>query len=260
MFNTISSSNGLILTTLYQSMTFKTDIGSLLQDFDVKEVPMIAQVKTMYSFDETEIVASLRIQGYKYGDIYIRTYSKLQDVLTRMGGLINGLMIIGFVINYMFSNSLYVIESYLNDHRFLKPVEILLPAASQVNLRVGEKVNRVSADEKPYIISKPNLFCIFWCKSQNKRVNSTLEKHKRMIGVSLNVQTLMRHNFDVELFKCLLFSKEQLGSIDKLYQNIYESNNSYMQTFREKMYGKRNIIVFERAENNKDEKLKLMSE
>lgn len=83
-----------------KSLKFIDDQGFLLQELTEKEFPYLEPPLAQYYGIRGSIVCTVIIQGYRYGDRYNRSYTKIQDVLTKIGGLLKAFSIIAtFIAN-----------------------------------------------------------------------------------------------------------------------------------------------------------------
>ena len=119
VYNYLSSHDGLIYVIAYGDFKFQTDAGLILQSYDQMKIPMVSEIKNSYSFGQDQIFAFINIQGFKLAQNYLRSYSKIQDILTKVGGLIRALTLIGVGLNYIFSKPFVIINDILQNHKIL---------------------------------------------------------------------------------------------------------------------------------------------
>ncbi len=113
---TIGSRNQIDFFTQYRSMSLVTDNGFLLPNFEEEKVTAIADMFFSYTFNEDEIISTILLEGYQYGKKYDRSYMKIQDVITKLGGLYKGLLILAMIVNYFPSRSYYYSLSFEKFH------------------------------------------------------------------------------------------------------------------------------------------------
>ena len=97
----------------FEQIFFLTDIGFLLEDID--EITKYDTSKLTYSFTnrvENDCFYNFGIEGNRLAQEFHRSYEKIQDVLTKIGGIIKALMIVGTFLAEVCSKIEYYI--YLN--------------------------------------------------------------------------------------------------------------------------------------------------
>ena len=119
VWNYLSTTNGLIYIIAYADFKFQTDIGLLFQNYDEINIPMISDVKNSFSFRQNINFAIVTFQGFDLAQKYLRSYSKIQDILTKVGGLVKALTLIGLTINYVFSKPFVLINNILENHNIV---------------------------------------------------------------------------------------------------------------------------------------------
>jgi len=120
VYNYLSANDGLIYVIDYSDFLFKSDTGFLIPSYTNWNIPMVSDIKNSYSFGESQMFAFINFQGFKLAESYQRSYSKIQDILTKVGGLIKALTLIGFAINWIFSKPFFIINNIIDNHNYLK--------------------------------------------------------------------------------------------------------------------------------------------
>lgn len=96
-----------------QTLSFTTDVGIMLEQFDEVVKFYIDEPHINYYGKRGNLLVRVDIQGWPIGKSVIRKYSKFQDVLTQVGGLIKAFMVLGSFIASLFSKI-----QFINDYLF----------------------------------------------------------------------------------------------------------------------------------------------
>jgi hypothetical protein len=258
LFQTSSSQNGLVFFVSMQNIQFYDDSGLIFHDYSLIEAPQIQEVKLMYTFGEKKRIVQIQFTGNFFGDVYQRSYSKAQDLLTRIGGLINALTLLGYFINSLYSKALFIVESFNLDHQFLthsspsdkSSLTVIkfnrdnISSYNCVNSKPKQVVENL-LDEKPVNdkasvvkFSEFSLVCKYFCRDRNKglNINEVYKSYEKFIDKSLSVSTVNRSHFDIQLLKMLLLDNDDIRLMDNAYKNLFDENNSCLTDFRENMY------------------------
>lgn len=89
-----------------KTLEFETDIGFLLPSLQEFKGYEYNDPKTTYIMKEKindNVLARINFIGSSWGSKYLRKYEKIQEVVTKIGGLLKALVFIGSVISYMTS-------------------------------------------------------------------------------------------------------------------------------------------------------------
>jgi hypothetical protein len=281
LFQTSSSQNGLVFFVSMQNVQFYDDSGLIFHDYNLIEVPKIQEVKPMYTFGENKRIAQIQLEGNYFGDVYQRSYSKAQDLLTRIGGLIKALTLLGYFINNLYCKALFIVESFNLDHQFVnysspseKPSFTVIKfnrddisSYSGVNSRPKQSAENLR-DEKPTIVkaslvrfSELSLLRKYFCRDKNKdlNINEIYKSYQKFIDKSLSVSTVNRSHFDIQLLKMLLLDNGDIGLMDNAYKNFFDAKNSCLTDFRENMYDVRKEKLFGNVKSSTKEKLKKLN-
>ena len=92
------------LTIELKTLLFQTDKGYLLTDIEEIKGFYFQDPKLLYFGKRGNLLADITIQTVQRGVVINRQYVKFQDVLTKIGGLIKALMLIGNMIAILASH------------------------------------------------------------------------------------------------------------------------------------------------------------
>jgi len=136
-----------------KALEFEDDKGFLLENVSYTQYPYIDTPLVLYYEGGGNFVGQAAFIGDKFGRRIHRNYSKIQDVLTRLGGLLKALSIIGSLLTQVvselefFADSLFNFKYRLNKHlRGTKEFEDLINNESAVS-------NIQQTKQKPYLTS-----------------------------------------------------------------------------------------------------------
>jgi len=206
VYNYLSGNYGLIYVIAYSDFLFKSDTGFLFPIYYEWNRPMISDIKNSYSFGEKDMFAFINFQGFKLAQSYQRTYSKIQDILTKVGGLIKALTLIGFAINYVFSRPFFIINNILDNHNLMKIHQI----SKAYNFpKENEKNNK-----NLIFISKPR-------KEINPKINETM-RNKSFGKFNYYLQKLSKKSFNSRNISVI---NEEDSSKNDIYNKHNVNNN-----------------------------------
>jgi hypothetical protein len=233
-FEYLSPKHSITFYYAYSLIEFVTDEGLIFQDMQKREVPQIHTAKTSYSFLNSDMISSLIIEGNHFGNKYNRSYQKIQDILTRSGGLIKALMLIGQAIAYLVSYSNFKIDSFFGYHNMMTPCKDKFKSnemnINDSNFKENNYLHNTSTKnlskivkmrseniEKPIKINPIN----YWCVKRKRKERIVLDMKEKLIDISLSQETLMRTHFDLEIMKFLLLSNDDLNTLDQNYEFLF---------------------------------------
>ncbi len=182
VYNYLSANDGLIYVIAYSDFSFKSDTGFLFTNYVNVNFPMISDIKNSYSFEENKIFAFINFQGFRLAESYQRTYSKIQDILTKVGGLIKAMTLIGISINYIFSKPFFIINNILDNHNLY-------------NLQEEGSINNILSKEN-LVVNKNNIFKskirnlnlkqYDYINDKNTKKSSNIKKFKNVFSPNIN--------------------------------------------------------------------------
>lgn len=252
-----SSDNGVSIMINYGQLTFSTDTGSMFQNFESIVQPSISDVINLYSFGENDTFAILTVQGYNFGDNYYRSYSKLQDLITRIGGLFNGLTLISTLLVHFYSKAYYIIDGLKEHHNIysninnneditVKKSKFKFDALSSINIlridtstpskpkqETSSKYLTYKNQKSKVKFSSAGLFMAYWCKYKNKALKDILIEKEKYINKSISTETISKIYFDIEIMKRLFLNKKQYLKIDQIYFNFFDYQNKLLYSLRD---------------------------
>jgi hypothetical protein len=282
LFQTISAENGLIFYVSIEELNFSTDKGLIFHDYIIDRIPKITDVRPMYIFGERTTIAEIIIEGTSFGDIYNRSYAKAQDLLTRIGGLIKALSILGYFINFLYCKAFFIVESFNLHHQIIERVQqqndiesmnmksLEVIRFSHKNLVENYRNNNNSSSnisktlKTGYTVvkySQCRLLSEYLCGRNGKsKVKKILVTFYELFKKSLSVEVFYRNYVDIKLLKFLLFNNEDLKTADKLFVNLLDENNVRLNKFND-FLGSKKVDKDKLMESkNITEQLKLLND
>jgi hypothetical protein len=270
LFDYISPRHSILFHYAYSVLQFITDEGIIFQSFNKIGIPEVDHGKTSYSFTDTDLISSITIEGANFGNKYNRSYQKVQDVLTRSGGLIKALMLIGQGIAFFLSYSKFKIDSFFGYHSTTLPTKDIIrnnhakldeSKTKQNNFLVDNtllsKINTPTTITKIIKTNKPIKINIlnYWFTKKTKTERVILDLKEKLINISLSQETLMKTHYDVEIMKFILLSNDEINVIDESYKYLF-CDNIRINNIREKLLsGQSKLVLDECSAMNKIEKL-----
>lgn len=124
-------------------MNFKTDIGFLLESNDIKNSFYFEKPTYHYFSRRDPIIAVFNVKSYRLGQSIARTYTKIQDVATNVGGLLKILTMLASII----SNLVSKIE-FTNDFLYNLEVRSAKKESFLINKNLKLKDNESSSIQK----------------------------------------------------------------------------------------------------------------
>lgn len=198
-----------------KSLLFQDDHGFLLENIQESEFPYYASPSILYYGDRGGLLCTVIVQGYKYGERISRSYLKIQDVLTNIGGLLKAFSVIATFIITLSSNFEFYGDSL---HNF------------KTQLNSYAKVRETK--DLSFIIQKSNIGKDNLGYMRNNFV-SVEESDESSISNSKNIFTSSNNNFKAHLTKVGLKKQNNNNSNDKcndckdfMYKNKEDSEIS----------------------------------
>jgi hypothetical protein len=262
IFQSISSQNGVNMFITLENIQFYDDKGIIFNDYQLTETHKVLEVRPMYSFGETKRVAQLK------------NYSKAQDLLTKIGGLIKGLTLIGVLLNSIYCKALYIVETFATEHEFIEQnpqvenkstIQVINKASDVFRYKSGRVLTINNIKPKLAKVTKFSDFTLmlnYLCKTKGKlkvNLNQILRRYESYINKALSVETIKRANFDIRLMKQLTLNTKVVCCIDILYNNLYDEGNLYLKNFGMLLLDGKHNKLFDSDNLNLKEKLSKMN-
>jgi hypothetical protein len=114
-FDRLSDKNSINYLITFSSLEYITDTGLIFFNYERKAIPIIRDFKNTNHFGENKVIAFFQIQTNNFQITNIRSYVKIQDLLSKIGGVCKTLVLLGMFLNYFYSHSFATIDNvYLN--------------------------------------------------------------------------------------------------------------------------------------------------
>lgn len=97
-----------------KELVFEDDTGFLLPSVDVSSHFYFENPLILYYGKRGSLLATIHLEGHRLGTRIKRSYTKIQDVLTRIGGLLNALLVIATLIANTASEIEFYADSLFN--------------------------------------------------------------------------------------------------------------------------------------------------
>lgn len=106
----------------YSEIDYYTDIGLVFTSYKKEKLFYIDKPSINYFEGQSRgnQILDLVFELKQLGNLHRRSYTKIQDVITNIGGIIKALLIIGNFVSQFFSKMQYEIDSYLQYNKILQ--------------------------------------------------------------------------------------------------------------------------------------------
>lgn len=206
IFYSINNEFTINMFVQLQSLQFENDGGFLLQDIKTTSSYYIDEPHVLYYGNRGNLLARVGVKCISLGKHIKRSYTKFQDILTKIGGLIKAFTVIGSFIAKTFSN----IQFY-NDYLFnlsIRDDEI------QKN-RPSNKMNKledikINQDKSNIILDKCKI------EGQNQIIIHNLSNHGHItINKSMELYSLKNQAKDF-ILQILICKKSEIRTRKKI--------------------------------------------
>lgn len=129
-YNLLNANASLQYAVDLRTQQFKSDEGLMFKNINIYE-GFTHELKIFNSLVRDENIFNIEFHGSHTGKIFLSSYTKLQTVITQIGGFVNLIMIMGkvistkfsknlFFIHYLFENNIYEVKHEYNKISSLK--------------------------------------------------------------------------------------------------------------------------------------------
>lgn len=206
----------------YQLSDYKTDAGFLFESFNEVKFHTVSgynidlDIRSNYPFVLMTLINTEKKISYE------RSYMKAQTVLANVGGIIKGLTMIGFILNYPISNNLHNLE-------MINAVYNNVTLSAEYNIKDESVINKLDPeDRKKLSILSPskNLY------NPKTPQNQTLNENNK--GANSIIYSIKKTKFDINYlpssFNASHVANSNLYNLSKLKKNnLKPDNNEYFQ-------------------------------
>lgn len=143
-----------------KQLTFEDDKGFLLQDINVKSYFFFENPLILYFGHRDNLIATVNVLGEKYGTRIQRSYTKVQDVLTRIGGLLKAITLVASFIANTSSHIKFYSDSLHNFNMQISKIEKNNKSTKAIKLEILNNDNKCFDNAEKINsnnLSKPNL-------------------------------------------------------------------------------------------------------
>jgi len=257
-FDRMSDKNAISYSISYQKLLFLDDLGLVFDNSNEMEIAKLYEVKTTYNFGEDNLIAFFQIFTINVNDICKRSYLKLQNLMTNIGGFIKSIKILGYLLYYIYYQAFKNIDQVLNSHRssviyYLNNKEIKNLNNNTENSKVklnfnmspqsfergkNDKVNPKYESLFTIVKNKKESFMNFKDNTFNEEKEITIKNNFDLINnsknlhKSRNVENIFNESLEKKLFKEKLNDKSnkisdiKKSDSDKELSIIYKALSS----------------------------------
>jgi hypothetical protein len=116
-YNLLNANASLQYAVDLKTQQFKSDDGLVFPEVNIYE-GFTHELKIFNSFIRDENIFLIEFHGSHEGKFFLRSYIKLQTVITQIGGFVKFIMLLGSVISTLFSKNLFYIHYLFGNNIF----------------------------------------------------------------------------------------------------------------------------------------------
>jgi hypothetical protein len=173
-YQLLNSKSSIDIAFHVTPVEFITDIGDFFEEIETLKSFQIPNPGIFYDISETEKIANIIFEYGIQGSRTNRFFTKLQDLLTRIGGTTNSFISGGYLINYIFSNSLLLLY-YVNYTGNMKCIDKKKFKTPFNELSSLEKSQEKSNSKSLNLVENSK----FFLKNENSNVSTVLKLNDR---------------------------------------------------------------------------------
>jgi len=253
-YTTMSNSYFKELNFYFKNIEYNTDQGFLMEDIKSEKYMQSDNIKELYDFRSVVsgdiLQCNFRLSNQK--DVYNRKYSKIQDVIAQVGGLVKAILIITNLLYFNFSNVSYYFylketifeldnpEHEENNNFASSKVIIIKNNLDKSIASISNSMNQLNKPQKlSSVLSEKKLqtkdhgcwkkfkigLCICFVNNKTKGYKKEFLKFKNYIEEKTDFKNLLLNQERFETIKNILLSYEQKTIFDYYTHEI--SLNKY---------------------------------
>lgn len=166
----------------YSTNFYNNDLGWIFPSIYVTKFPTIEDFKISQLFGDKENIIQIQLQNSPIKYIYRRSYIKIQDILTKIGGCIKALLLMGMGLNYFYSYSFSIIDNVKDNHfdslvESLEPSDIEEIIKKQPQKKFRIKINSENKDQKEAVETDTNKMIINKQNENKLNLNSPMNSN-----------------------------------------------------------------------------------
>lgn len=170
----LSSLNVDLTTSHYykiKQLVFSDDKGFIIPTPVESRYPYFNSPNIMYYGVRGSLLAEIFVAGEKYGEKISRNYDKVQDVLTRIGGLIKAFTIIASIIAQLSSEF-----EYFSDTMFNLKYQLHNNINDSFNNKLSKKYSELTNSQNKIEINNNNVHCNRDINNNENYINKALKE------------------------------------------------------------------------------------
>jgi hypothetical protein len=241
---------------------FKSDDGLMFEDIKILE-GLDYNMRIFNRNTPSDYIFSMVFQGNPTSTKYIRSYVKLQTVLTQIGGFIKAIMLVGSLISMVFSKNFFFVlylNQICNSSRFTNEGSIIELSGSDIKEDKSNTKFNACRESNLEKINKQISSNALVCNNKIQVNHEQLNKNNIPINVHLNKQSrystnLIKKDYQKELkisgslyyillnyilnnlFACSRKASRNSNyklvlAIKKLYENFTSVDNIFQNSFQ----------------------------
>lgn len=236
IFYSLNSEFTFTLFIQLRKLEIITDHGFILEQFSDMNKYYIDKPHLLYYGKRGSIISDIVIQNKPMGQKINRTYIKFQDFLTKMGGLIKALIVIGSLMikftsdaeyynNYIYNittkrrnkdNNL-INQSQLNSYisnNFLNTKVITNKTKNQI--KINQKINMTNIYNQLSFKNSIYDFIIQLCICNSSHIIKKIKRSiESKINKALSVEVILEKSYIVEALSLMTLNEKQMSSIEE---------------------------------------------
>lgn len=287
-YTTMSNKYFKELTFFFKNVEYTTDQGFLMENLKTDYYLQLDNIKELYDFrsDLTGTILSCGFRMSNQKDVYNRQYTKIQDVIAKVGGLVKALLLLVQMMYSNFSkvgyyfflgeglfeydetesddkgrkgpNSLYIHKNKLNQSSTSTPI-IDLSKGQKINLKLEEK--GIDKKHTGFVKCFKIGLCLCFIKRKKKNKEMLYNRLENYIEDKSDFKNMLNSQEKFEIVKEILFNSDQRVIFDYSTHKIdldknHKQSNEYDHQNVMKSYEAMNSI----KQNKLGERLKMMFE
>jgi hypothetical protein len=272
-YNLLNSDSSLFYRFHIDPIKFVTDDGLLFQN-NVPQYGWALSSKIILQNVKSDDIISIAFQGVSESAVYLRSYIKIQTVLTQIGGFYQAIMIIANLLSNLFSKNYYFTDVFFNilsanplveevkvDSQIMMSLQNLNIKENSLNNQDNNKIKENNNEIKENIISFKNKVITHKKNanlSDNKYILTTKEnetkKNLKVLKSSNRLKMLGSYVFNYLIF-CKIWKNKSLefkylDTLNNFYKKITSIDTISYKFFEVELL-KRTQMETKSSEDNK---------
>ena len=219
-YNLLNVNSSIFYAYHLYPITFQSDNGFLLKE-NINYEGIISKHRIFNVISKSDNIVTFSFEGFSSGPVYIRSYIKVQTVMTQIGGFINIIMIIAKFISFFVTKNYFFI-SYLSENNIKYDsynldgsIAPLVLSENPREVNSGKiKINSLVLKEKEIIKSNKimastfSYMCseILFCRKKIVK-NKLIQNFKNLFEKTIGVEYMFKSFVEMENIKTQYYLK-----------------------------------------------------